>query len=55
VEAMIAGTLARLGNVARERMERLEQTAGIDKVIGGAEDTKPAATSTKRQLRRKSR
>ncbi|MDY0873576.1 MurR/RpiR family transcriptional regulator [Dongia rigui] len=39
VEAMLAGTLARLGPTARERMLRLEQGAGIDKVIGSAENT----------------
>jgi DNA-binding MurR/RpiR family transcriptional regulator len=38
VEAMLAGTLARLGPAARARMERLEKSAGIDKVIGSAED-----------------
>jgi DNA-binding MurR/RpiR family transcriptional regulator len=37
VEAMLAGTLARLGPAARERMARLEEIAGLDKVLGGAE------------------
>jgi DNA-binding MurR/RpiR family transcriptional regulator len=55
VEAMIAGTLARLGSAARERMERLEQTAGIDKVIGGTQAALPAAAPAQRQLRRQSR
>ena len=39
VETMLAGTLARLGSSARQRMERLEQGAGIDKVIGSADNT----------------
>ncbi len=39
VETMLAGTLARLGPSARQRMERLEQGAGIDKVIGSADNT----------------
>jgi len=55
VEAMLAGTLARLGTAARERMERLEQGAGIDKVIGGAETAAPEAAQKKTQTRRKSR
>ena len=37
VETMLAGTLARLGPAARTRMQRLEQGAGIDKVIGSAD------------------
>jgi hypothetical protein len=37
VEAMLAGTLARLGDAARERMSKIEETSGADKVIGGAE------------------
>jgi DNA-binding MurR/RpiR family transcriptional regulator len=59
VEAMLAGTLAKLGPSARERMERLEKSAGIDKVIGSAEDTateKGAAKPSKKpQQRRQSR
>jgi DNA-binding MurR/RpiR family transcriptional regulator len=38
VEAMLAGILGRLGLSARERMARLDETAGIDKVIGTAEN-----------------
>lgn len=63
VEAMLAGTLAKLGPSARERMERLEKSAGIDKVIGSAEDAPektgtrtPARTPAKKpQQRRQSR
>jgi DNA-binding MurR/RpiR family transcriptional regulator len=55
VEAMLAGTLARLGSAARERMERLEQVAGVDKVIGGAENAAPEPAQKKKQARRKSR
>lgn len=53
VEAMLAGTLARLGKTARARMARLEDSAGIDKVIGGAGTAPPVRG--KSQDRRKSR
>ncbi|MBI2253203.1 MAG: MurR/RpiR family transcriptional regulator [Proteobacteria bacterium] len=63
VEAMLAGTLARLGSAARARMERLEKSAGIDKVIGGTEDAPenskagigPKTKAKKPQQRRQSR
>lgn len=56
VEALLAGTLARLGPAARARMERLEQSAGIDKVIGGAENAGDSGTETKKpQQRRRAR
>jgi DNA-binding MurR/RpiR family transcriptional regulator len=49
VEALLAGTLARLGKAARLRMSRLEGDAGADKVLGGG------ATSSLLRDRRKSR
>lgn len=56
VEAMLAGTLARLGHAARDRMQRLEQGAGIDKVIGSAENTADQKSIQKKpQQRRPSR
>lgn len=54
VEAMLAGSLARLGPAARERMARLEEIAGVDKVIGGTENAPPPARN-KSQDRRKPR
>jgi DNA-binding MurR/RpiR family transcriptional regulator len=55
VEAMLAGTLARLGSGARQRMARLEEIAGIDKVLGGTDNAASAAEKHKVPDRRKSR
>lgn len=52
VEAMLAGALGRLGSSARERMARLDESAGIDKVIGAAENA-PAVQPSRSPERRK--
>jgi methyl coenzyme M reductase subunit C-like uncharacterized protein (methanogenesis marker protein 7) len=60
VEAMLAGTLAKLGPAARERMARLEEIAGLDKVLGSAdnivsEPTRPKSKDPKSKDRSKLR
>jgi DNA-binding MurR/RpiR family transcriptional regulator len=50
VEALLAGTLARLGKAARSRMSRLEGDAGADKVLGGG--TAPSLPHERRKSRR---
>jgi DNA-binding MurR/RpiR family transcriptional regulator len=51
VEAILARTLARLGDAARERMAKLEEISGLDKVIGGTE-VMPGIAGKKRSTRR---
>lgn len=55
VEAMLAGTLARLGDAARDRMSKIEETSGADKVIGGADFSQQPAKSSKAQNGKKHR
>jgi DNA-binding MurR/RpiR family transcriptional regulator len=50
VEALLAGTLARLGKAARLRMSRLEGDAGADKVLGGG--ATPSLLRERRKPRR---
>jgi DNA-binding MurR/RpiR family transcriptional regulator len=54
VEAILAGVLTRLDHAARARMAKLEETSGLDKVIGGAETT-DATDRHKAKLRGRAR
>ena len=51
VEAMLAGVLTRLDHAARARMAKLEETSGLDKVIGG-NDAMPGAMGRQKATRR---
>ncbi|MBL8711209.1 MAG: MurR/RpiR family transcriptional regulator [Rhodospirillaceae bacterium] len=55
VEAMLAGSLARLGPDARERMARLEEIAGIDKVISRTDDAVIERSGSKQAAKRQDR